>query len=230
MRTLYQNILDVQHAQEYHAGNTYAQGLANTVGNFFNSPEYQAKEMPTEAMVNKFYRSVLGRRPDASERAHYVCHFRTWQSLSLLVKSIKGGCRMEWRQIQYIGLRYNKIPHGTSVRTIWLLAPDFSGSEVPSLRKTEAPTYFWLVLNRWWSAAMRFGVIMRLIGGTRKNIREWCIHVSSREESGEGWWLLTSGNKRKLSPYCTSCLEGITTLSSIRMASWQSMWIPWLER
>jgi hypothetical protein len=91
MRTLYQNILDRdpedQHAQEYHTGNTYARGLAHTIGCLFSTPEYQAKAMSTEATVDKFYRSVLGRRPDASERADYVERIRLGMSLLNVAQS-----------------------------------------------------------------------------------------------------------------------------------------------
>lgn len=70
-----------QDAQEHHAGNAYARGLANAVGCFFNSPEYQAKEMSTEPTVDKFYRSVLDRRP------HYVERIRLGMSLLKVAES-----------------------------------------------------------------------------------------------------------------------------------------------
>lgn len=94
MRTLYQNILDRD--PESHAAiegwtrEVYARGLAYAVGGFFTSIEYTAKGVSTEATVDKFYLSVLGRHPEAEGRAHWTEEIRRGMSLWTVAEKLVG--------------------------------------------------------------------------------------------------------------------------------------------
>ena len=64
MKTLYQNILsrdpdneEVSHWTEF----TRFFRIASTIGGIFTTDEFEAKQFPREAIVDKLYRSILSR-------------------------------------------------------------------------------------------------------------------------------------------------------------------------
>ena len=91
MRTLYQNILDRNpespEALEWHARHTSAEGLASTVGVFFTSPEYVAKGLSTEATVDKYYLTLMGRQPETRGKVHWVREIQRGMTLLKVANS-----------------------------------------------------------------------------------------------------------------------------------------------
>lgn len=97
---MYQNILDRDPESQTVVDNwtrhTYAHGLAETLGCFFTSGEYRAKSLSTEATVDKFYLSVLGRQAEPSGRAYWIGAIRNGMSLHKVVEGFVGS--QEYRQ------------------------------------------------------------------------------------------------------------------------------------
>ncbi|KIK01112.1 hypothetical protein K443DRAFT_122535 [Laccaria amethystina LaAM-08-1] len=94
IRTLYQNILDRDpensEALESHTLNTYTHGLASTVDNFFMSPEYESRGLSTEATVDKYYLSLLGRQPEAQGKAYWVGEIQRGMTLRTVANGFVG--------------------------------------------------------------------------------------------------------------------------------------------
>lgn len=71
VKTLYQNVLDhdpeSQAIVDHWANYASLNGIAATVGELFTSNEFKAKNLPLEAVVDKLYRSILGREGNAVE-------------------------------------------------------------------------------------------------------------------------------------------------------------------
>ncbi|KAF8958106.1 hypothetical protein BDZ97DRAFT_1843299 [Flammula alnicola] len=94
VKTLYWNILDrdaeSQAVVDGWTKHTYTNGLAQTLGGFFTSPEYTGRGLPTEVTVDKFYLAVLGRHAEAAGRAYWTEKISNGMSLLQVAEGFVG--------------------------------------------------------------------------------------------------------------------------------------------
>lgn len=92
-KTLYQNVLSRDPEEGACAGwgnHTRSHGIASTVKGFFNSEEFQRKRLPHEDIVDKLYRSILGRECRGEERNDQVFRLRNGIEISVIIDDLVG--------------------------------------------------------------------------------------------------------------------------------------------
>jgi Domain of unknown function (DUF4214) len=104
VKTLYQNILsrDPDDEGSSHWTNyTRFYGIASTIGGFFTSDEFQTKRFPREDVVDKLYRSILGRECRGDERTDQVVRLRDGVSICTIINELVGSDK--YRQKAQLG-------------------------------------------------------------------------------------------------------------------------------
>jgi hypothetical protein len=104
VKTLYQNILscDPDDGGSFHWTNhTRFHGIASTISGFFTCDEFQAKHFPREDIVDKLYRSILGRECRGDERTDQVVRLRDGVSICTIINDLVGSD--EYRQKAQLG-------------------------------------------------------------------------------------------------------------------------------
>ena len=93
VKTLYQNILSRDPDNEgssHWTNHTRFFGIASTIGGIFTCDEFQDKHFPHEDIVDKLYRSILGRECRGDERTDQVVRLSDGVSISTIVKELVG--------------------------------------------------------------------------------------------------------------------------------------------
>ena len=89
VNTLYQNILDhdptSQAIVDQWANRAYFDGIASTVSGLFTSDEFKAKNLPIETVVDKLYRSILGREGDAEEKNVWLGRLKNGDAIQTII-------------------------------------------------------------------------------------------------------------------------------------------------
>jgi hypothetical protein len=95
---LYRNILsrDPEDDGSFWTNHTRIFGIASTISGFFTSDEFQGKFFPHEDIVDKLYRSILGRECRDDEKSHQIDQFNRGVSIVVIVNDLVGSD--EYRQ------------------------------------------------------------------------------------------------------------------------------------
>ena len=104
VKTLYQNILSRDPDNErlsHWTNHTSFFEIASTISGFFTSDEFQAKNFPREDIVDKLYRSILGRECKGDERTNQVIRLRDGVSICHTINDLVGSD--EYRQKAQLG-------------------------------------------------------------------------------------------------------------------------------
>ena len=104
VKTLYYNILsrDPNNDESSHWTNhTRFFGIASTISGIFTSNKFQAKHFPHEEIVDKLYRSILGRECRGDERTAQVVRLRDGVSICTIIDELVGSD--EYRQKAQLG-------------------------------------------------------------------------------------------------------------------------------
>jgi hypothetical protein len=109
VKTVYQNILDrdpesqaVIYGWTNHA---HSNGIAETIWGFFNSDEFKAKNSPHEIIVDKLYRSILGREAEEEGKNYWLGRIGNGDAMQTIVNDFIGSD--EFRQ----KVQDNSVPH-----------------------------------------------------------------------------------------------------------------------
>ena len=76
-------------------------GIAATITGFFTHDEFQTKNLPQEVIVEKLYRSILGREGGGDERTDQVARLRDGLSICVIINDLVGSD--EYRQKAQLG-------------------------------------------------------------------------------------------------------------------------------
>ena len=93
VKTLYQNILSRDPDNEgltHWTERTRFFPIASTIAGIFTSDEFYAKHFPREVIVDKLYRSILGRECTSDERTDQVVRLRDGVSICTIVNDLVG--------------------------------------------------------------------------------------------------------------------------------------------
>jgi len=89
VRTLYRNILDrdpeSKESVEFWTTHSTAHGLASTLNGFFHSDEFKSKNHLPEAIVDRLYRSILSREPEADGKAHWLGRLGSGDKMEVII-------------------------------------------------------------------------------------------------------------------------------------------------
>jgi hypothetical protein len=92
---LYQNILcrdpEDQAAIENLTTYTRNNGIPKTINAVFTTNEFKLKNLSQEVVVDKLYRSILGREADGHEKEDMLYKFRRGDSIQKVVNDCVGG-------------------------------------------------------------------------------------------------------------------------------------------
>ena len=88
VKTLYQNVLsrdpDNEGSSQW-TNHTSLFEIASTISRLFASDEFQAKNFPREDIVDKLYRSILGRECKGNERTIQIIWLRDGVSICTII-------------------------------------------------------------------------------------------------------------------------------------------------
>lgn len=104
VKTLYQNILNHDPdtgGPPHWANHTRFFGIASTISGIFICDEFQAKNFPREDIVDKLYRSILGRESKGDERSDQVVRLRDGVSICTIINDLVGS--EEYRRKAQLG-------------------------------------------------------------------------------------------------------------------------------
>ena len=104
VKTLYQNILSRDPDNEglsHWTNHTRFFSIASTISGIFTSDEFQAKHFSHEVIVDKLYRSILGRKCRGDERTDQVVRLRDGVSICTIINDLVGSG--EYRQKAQLG-------------------------------------------------------------------------------------------------------------------------------
>jgi hypothetical protein len=106
---LYQNVLsrdaEDQAAIDNWTNHTHHHGLISTLRGFF-SDEFKAKNLPEEVVVDKLYRSILGREAHGDDEKNvWLCKLRRGDTMQMIINDFVGSA--EYRQ----KVQNNTAPH-----------------------------------------------------------------------------------------------------------------------
>jgi Domain of unknown function (DUF4214) len=94
IKTLYQNILDRdpenQGVIDGWTNHALFHGIAATIGGFFTSDEFKAKNLPQEIVVDKLYRSILGCEGDPEGKNFWLSRFRCGDAIQIVITEFVG--------------------------------------------------------------------------------------------------------------------------------------------
>ena len=110
IRTLYQNILsrdplpDDHPSIDHWMNHTNFHGIASTISGFFASDEFKAKnfEHPQEVIVDKLYRSILGREGGWDGKNYWIDRLRQGDTVQTIVSDCMES--MEYKQKAQAGV------------------------------------------------------------------------------------------------------------------------------
>ena len=91
IKTLYQNILSRDPLPEddpnvdHWMNHTRFHGIASTISGFFTSDEFEAKNLPQEVVVDKLYRSILGREGGWDGKNYWIYRLRHGDAIQTIV-------------------------------------------------------------------------------------------------------------------------------------------------
>ena len=103
-RTLYQNILSrdpEEGACHYWGNNTRAHGVASTINASITSKEFHLKRLSHGDIVEKLYRTILGRGCRDDEKTEQVVRLRNGNATSVIISGLLGSD--EYRQRVELG-------------------------------------------------------------------------------------------------------------------------------
>lgn len=111
VRTLYLNVLDreaeSQAVVDHHKNIAYRNGIATTIKTFFAALVDRDKP-PAEVIVNKLYRSIMGREAEEGGLKHHVRAINQGRSIGKVVDDFLGSDEYSLRERQ--GLVPNRHP------------------------------------------------------------------------------------------------------------------------
>lgn len=90
---MYQNILSrdpEEGADVWWGDQIRSHGIASTFKGFFTSEEFHRKRLPHEDVVDKLYRSILGRECRGDERTGQVVRLRNGIATSVIINELVG--------------------------------------------------------------------------------------------------------------------------------------------
>ena len=101
-KTLYQNILsrDPEEGACVGRGN-HTRSLTSTIIRFFISEEFHRRHFPHEIIVDKLYRSILGRECRGVEKTDQVVRLRNGIAINVIINDLVGSD--EYRQKAQLG-------------------------------------------------------------------------------------------------------------------------------
>ena len=110
IKTLYQNILSRDPLPEDHPNidhwmnHTHFHGIASTISGFFTSDEFKAKnfKFPQEVVVDKLYRSILGREGRWDGKNYWIDRLRHGDAVQTIVSDFIDS--VEYRQKAQAGI------------------------------------------------------------------------------------------------------------------------------
>ena len=110
IKTLYQNILSRDPLPgdnpniDHWMNHTRLHGIASTISGFFTSDEFKAKnfEFPQEAIVDKLYRSILGREGRWDGKNYWIDRLRHGDTVQTIVSDCIES--VEYRQKAQAGI------------------------------------------------------------------------------------------------------------------------------
>ena len=127
VKTLYQNILsrdpdneEVSHWTEF----IRFFRIASSIGGIFTTNEFQAKQFPHEAIVDKFYRSILSRECRGEERTDQVVRLRDGVTICTVVNDLVGS--VEYREKAQLGAVPPRDTSVYSTKIIFLSMTDLT--------------------------------------------------------------------------------------------------------
>jgi hypothetical protein len=104
IRTLYQNILtrdlEIQGGIDYWTEHTRFHGIASTISGFFTSDEFKAKNLAHEIIVNKLYRSILGREGENDEKNYWLGRLRRGDAIQMVINDCVGSAEYRQKALQ----------------------------------------------------------------------------------------------------------------------------------
>ena len=105
IKTLYHNVLSREvrsdESIDFWINHTRFHGIAATITGVFTTDEFQAKEFPHEDIVDKLYRSILGRESRGEERTDQVVRLADGVTICNIVNDLVGSD--EYRQKAQLG-------------------------------------------------------------------------------------------------------------------------------
>jgi hypothetical protein len=97
---LYQNILGRDPKFDVSRWTNHT-GIASTISKFFTSDEFQLKRLPHEDIVDRLYRSILGRECRSDEKSRQIDQLRGGVAIVDIVNDLVGS--EEYRQRVQLG-------------------------------------------------------------------------------------------------------------------------------
>ena len=120
VKTLYQNILSRDPHNEglsHWTDHTRFFNIASTISGFFTSDGFQAKHLSREDIVDKLYRSILGRECRGDERTDQVIRLRDGVSICTIINDLVGS--VEYREKAQLGAVPSPDTSVYSTKTIY---------------------------------------------------------------------------------------------------------------
>jgi hypothetical protein len=109
IKTLYQNILsrdpESQSVIEKWTNHTNSYGIASTIAGFFTSDEFKARHPSQDTIVDKLYRSILGREPEPEGKNHWLRHIKKGDSMQVIVNGFVDSAEFRLK------VENNVVPH-----------------------------------------------------------------------------------------------------------------------
>jgi Domain of unknown function (DUF4214) len=94
IKTLYHNVLSRNIRSDdnidFWINHARFHGIAATVTGFFTSDEFQTKNLPQEVVVDKLYRSILGRDGEGDEKNIQLDRLRDGLAIHIVVNGLVG--------------------------------------------------------------------------------------------------------------------------------------------
>ena len=137
VKTLYQNILSRDPHNEglsHWTDHTRFFNIASTISGFFTSDGFQAKHLSREDIVDKLYRSILGRECRGDERTDQVIRLRDGVSICTIINDLVES--VEYRQKAQLGVVPSSDASVYRTKFIHLFITDLTSITSPSVKKT----------------------------------------------------------------------------------------------